>query len=293
MLLLLISVWKRCNETYSGEVVGRCLLDSKPVLFTSSKHSSIYLHTSVKDSVVVKNQDGQSIKIKAGQQITFDDNEITAYCDGKICPISFWNFDYNLKNQYFVHDIAGTVFKLENKTLEDGYTAFFDFGDHTKITITNMNHSRLGTVVKFAHQDIETGQFTIKALTNSDLDSFFISSPVILYVKSSKYVDIFFRIVVGTTIRPTQYFHVDYSKGGVDVYKNMTLIRHNDNSKMLSIPMVSQLGNCWIHMEWVTVAIFVCLVIATLICIIILIVIHLSRKREMFLEDEDSLVVMA
>ncbi|EAY19846.1 hypothetical protein TVAG_129540 [Trichomonas vaginalis G3] len=291
MILFLVSYWEICKNAYDSSKFGRCLQKqySAGTHFSNVSTTSIYLHTSSKSNLKVTNAEGEVVEMKPGEQISFVGSNVTANCIENVCPISFWNHNVDAVNQYFVNDAAGTVFSMENQTLEDTYSVYCDFGNYTKISLKYMNHSRVGNTGIFYYM-IENKEFNYLSLQD-DLESFYIMSPFMLQVRSSKYVSISFRIVAGSMIRPSTYFQKGISSGGVSVYNDMKLTKKNENPKFLKITKVSKVNNLWVQLELIFTVVGSLILLFTLNIIIILAVIHHQRKQEFVPEDDLGLTI--
>ena len=278
-LLLFIITFEQCKNSYTEPVHVRCNMPKEKTHWSGAQQTVIYLHTTSKNSelnVYESGSDEIAFKLKRGEIKSVVGKDVDISCDGNDCRTTVWHTISVQNYQYHVNDAVGSVFKVNDVLFPDEYTCFFDFGEHSKVKVTQLDYQRTGTVVDFVFYDNTTKQIQSHPYTKEELASINFDSPGFFIISDSQYHNISFRILAGSITRLKQEFVGDMSKGEIEFYNFKPKYPATNLELLNSIPLVSEISSIWTSMEYVILALSILLCIGT---VVIFIYVFIKAKK--------------
>lgn len=277
---------KRCPElnNQSTLIYDRCFFEDKISWFNSGItedscisdngfYTSVYNnYASTSDlKVVLDTYNNGTITVGRGEIKSFCGNSIEVTCDGS-CYISYWNNDHRVKAGFFITEIAGFSFSINDETIPQSFSYFFDFGSQTKSSPVNISHPSVGSSIKLFHYDYDGEELVVDGYSSSVENSVIkFSSPGMVQVRSSKNTPVTLKLIIGSSTRIPSYFTNVVNMG--PVYNFPSSSTENDVSyieqswnltEKIVYPGVQV--TWWIHFNYLMIAFSAIIVVATLVC---------------------------
>lgn len=230
-MIISIILFEACNLTYKDFLFGRCRVQSSEVKWAAEseyKTTGIYHHATSKSTLKITTSDLTEITSKPGAGYIFDNKNISASCEGDGCDISFWFVNVSVSGGYIVADSTGVVFNISQRPLSDPYYSFVDFGPHSKIYVSQLEHPRKNSFHFWTSSHINGVNIINESILHSN-DTLSFTEPALLQISEAPYDDVTFNIIVGSTLKnqpefaqlrkPVKWSNIHYSnESDADTY---------------------------------------------------------------------------
>ena len=288
--ILFLICFNDCNNTYLKPAHIRCRIPQSKVRFGGAAQTIIYLHSSSRSYLSISDvQTNETLfTLNPGEIKSVVNQEINVNCSGADCYTTIWNTIAVYPNQYFVADAVGSVFKASNVLLPEPYVCFFDFGKNSRIQITSLEFSRVGTVIDLVYYDNSTKTLLSHPYTVKDLLDQSVTSPVYFIVSESKHSNISFRVVAGSAVRLTAEYKGGMRKGKIPFYNYQGTIDNENDELLQSIPLVSEINYIWTVLEYLIFSLSLILFIGTISIFIYICYKTVKTKEEKLKLESDN-----
>ena len=232
MFISFLLFFKNCNIETQNESLYRCTLTRTTSSWSSRVQTAFFLHQTSKSQVIFNVSGISNIPIlEPGKSMTFF-KPVSAHCTGNDCHLSIWHTDYDKGDGFFVSDAAGAYYNSPERTFEDRYPSFFDFGPNSRFVVNLLTHPRgRGASLTFEN---ETGVFQVYIKQG---DHYSLSSPGIFQVSASPYESVSFQVLSGSKVLlPTEFYNNPISGPIITMDKNGNIDKRDNDKDNFCFP---------------------------------------------------------